>query len=45
LTLPWPNDPSLVAAVLHGQGVVVDLPANPAGLVTSDGGTVQVGSK
>jgi hypothetical protein len=45
LSLAWPADQSLVGLVLHGQGIVIDLPANPSGLVSSNGGTLQIGSK
>ena len=43
-TIPIPNDRRLAGAVLFVQALVVDRAANSAGLITSNGGELRVGS-
>lgn len=41
--LAVPNDPTLVGSLLYFQWIAVDAPANPAGLVTSQGAEIRLG--
>jgi len=43
-TLPIPNDPALIGAVLFAQVAVVAPGVNTAGIVTSSGGRIEIGS-
>jgi hypothetical protein len=45
ITLPLPNDLNLVGARFYNQGLVLDPPANSAGLTTSNGAAATIGKK
>ncbi|MEM7205945.1 MAG: SGNH/GDSL hydrolase family protein [Planctomycetota bacterium] len=43
--LPIPNQPSLVGTWFYLQGIAVQPPANPAGVVLSNGGAARIGQQ